>query len=163
MPGVITNVKAQPQPRQNYGTRGALESYTLRLAPRASAGGPGGGGHLRSRRHRLADFAIGTCQAPRGVPQARLWNRNLRTGGLRHRLAAGLRGAVQHRPGSDLPAVAFRLYYGGHQHHTPRSRSSSLLESLGMAQGLKLGLHIPANGRRLRVLDLIIARWWSTG
>lgn len=108
MPGVITNSESPTAADHDRitATRETLEDYTLRLAPRSYRrwprrwwASPLSAASPTWRTSRSAPMSVS-----RGYRERAVRNRNLRTGGLRHRLAAGLlRGAVQHRPGSDYP------------------------------------------------------------
>lgn len=109
MPGVITNSESPTAADHDRitATRETLEDYTLRLAPRSYRRWPPAvvGISALGGIAYLADFAIGAnVGITWGTANALCGIAIFRTGGLRHRLAAGLlRGAVQHRPGSDYP------------------------------------------------------------
>ncbi len=129
-------------------TRETLEDYTLRFAPRSyRKWGPGVvaisalGGIAY-----LADFAIGATSASPTAPATRCGHPVLRDRRRAHRLPARvLRGAVQHRPRPDHARKRIRvLRLGRHQRDLRVVHFIFFaLEGSIMAQGLKLGLHIP--------------------
>lgn len=150
MPGVITNSESPTAADHDRitATRETLEDYTLRLAPRSYRRWPPAVVGISARRHRLPGGLRDRrqCRYHVGYRERAVRNRNLRTGGLRHRLAAGLlRGAVQHRPDLITRGSGFG-YYGSVVTNVIFATFTFIffaLEGSIMAQGLKLGLHIP--------------------